>query len=214
MTAEMTAPEHAILDRQNSPSKPEGRIIGYGRVSTADQCLDVQREKLAAAGAEILYLEKASGKNTNRPQLQLMLADTAPGDNIVILKLDRLGRSAIDLHEIAQTIKAAGATLRSLNDHIDTRTAMGEFVFHIFAAMAQLERSMIIERTLLGLESARAKGRFGGRPKALTDRQREQIVEDSWVRHREVAELVRDYGVSESTIRRILSSALDQSLAK
>lgn len=142
--------------------------IGYARVSTSGQNLDVQLDALTAFGCQQIFQEKLSGKNKNRPQLLKLLEQLRPGDTVVIYKLDRLARSFRDLVDIVQQIENRGANITSLNDAmIDTTTPQGKLVFNIFASLAEFERSLIVERTNAGLASARARGRIGGRPKGL-----------------------------------------------
>ncbi len=142
--------------------------IGYARVSTQDQDLALQLDALSKIGCEQIYQEKRTGSTKERPQLKKMLDQLRPDDIIVIWKLDRLARSLRDLVDLVNTIQQAGASLRSLNDQIDTTTSHGKFTFHLFAALAEFERDIIRERTYAGLEAARARGRVGGRPKGLS----------------------------------------------
>ena len=137
--------------------------IGYARVSTDDQNLDMQLDALGKAGCERVYEEHASGKNTERPELQRMLDALREGDTVVVYKLDRISRSVQDLESLAETFAEAGVEFVSICDQIDTTTAMGRFFFHIMGAVAELERDIIVERTKAGLEAARARGRVGGR---------------------------------------------------
>lgn len=145
-------------------------LIGYARVSTKDQDLSLQLEALEKAGCEQIYREKESGKSAQRPQLKKMLSQLRKGDVVVVWKLDRLARSIRDLIELVNKMHQDGVELKSLHDQIDTKTPQGKFTFHLFAAMAEFERDLISERTKAGLESARAQGRIGGRPKGLTQR--------------------------------------------
>ena len=142
--------------------------IGYARVSTHDQDLALQLDALSKIGCEKIYQEKRTGSTKERPQLKKMLDQIRADDVIVIWKLDRLARSLRDLVDLVNTIQQAGASLRSLNDQIDTTTSHGKFTFHLFAALAEFERDIIRERTHAGLEAARARGRVGGRPKGLS----------------------------------------------
>ena len=144
--------------------------IGYARVSTKDQNLDLQIDALTKAGCvdTYIYREEISGATRERPQLQKLLEQIREGDVVVIWKLDRLGRSLADLVHLVNEIQDKGAGLLSLNDNIDTTTPQGKLTFHIFAAIAQFEREIIRERTNAGLASARARGRKGGRPRGLS----------------------------------------------
>lgn len=138
-------------------------LIGYCRVSTADQCLDLQTDALRLAGCQRVFTEHASGAGRDRPELIAALAFCRKDDVLVIYKLDRLGRSLLDLVEIVGELKERGIGFRSLNDQIDTTTAAGALMFHVMAAFAEFERNIIRERTMAGLAAARARGRVGGR---------------------------------------------------
>ena len=142
--------------------------IGYARVSTKDQNLDLQIDALQKHGCEKIYTETISGAKLERPKLQDMLANVRKGDVIVVWKLDRLGRSLKDLIQIIGRLVEQEVGFKSLNDNIDTTTSQGRLIFNIFASLAEFERDLISERTLAGLSAARARGRFGGRPKGLS----------------------------------------------
>lgn len=143
-------------------------IIGYARVSTKDQNLDLQLDALQKEKCDRVYKEVISGAKSERPILQDMLTQVRPGDVIVIWKLDRLGRSLRNLVDIVGQLIKQEVGLRSLNDNIDTTTPQGRLTFNIFASLAEFERDLISERTKAGLESARARGRLGGKPKGLS----------------------------------------------
>lgn len=138
--------------------------IGYARVSTDDQNLDLQRDALSAAGVERIFADTASGVRASRPELTRALDHVRRGDTLVVWRLDRLGRSLKELLAIVEQLAAAGVALESLTEKIDTGTASGELVFHIFGSIAQFERRLMVERTRAGLQAARARGRVGGRP--------------------------------------------------
>ena len=177
-------------------------ILGYARVSTADQSLDAQTDALAAAGAERVFADRISGTARKRPELQRMLDQLRPGDVVVVTKYDRLARSLQDLLEIVRTVQAAGAGFRSLAEDIDTTTPAGRLVFHVFASIAQFERERISERTREGLEAARRRGRVGGRPPALTPDQKTEARRMRDEEGRSLAEIARLFGVGVSTVRR------------
>lgn len=139
-------------------------LIGYARVSTADQTLDPQREELRAAGCALIHEEQASGADRARPALARLLATIRPGDTLVVVRLDRLARSLAHLLEVIAALDARGAHFRSLGDPIDTATPQGRFSLQVMGAVAELERALIRERTRAGLRSARAQGRIGGNP--------------------------------------------------
>lgn len=143
--------------------------IGYARVSTEEQNEGAQLDALNAAECEKLYIEKCSGKLKSRPQLDRMLDAIRKGDIVVVQRLDRLGRSLKDLIELLDVFKSQGVQFISLNESIDTTSAVGELAFHIIASVAQFERQLISERTKAGLASARARGRKGGRKQKLTN---------------------------------------------
>ena len=143
-------------------------LIGYARVSTSDQKIDLQVDALQQAGCERLFQDVMSSTRLNRPGLQEALSHLRQGDTLVIWKLDRLGRSVKGLITLTETLKARGIAFVSLQDKIDTTTPLGEFFFHVVGAFAQLERSLIVERTQAGLAAARARGRHGGRPRRVT----------------------------------------------
>lgn len=142
--------------------------LGYARVSTQDQSLALQRDALEQAGCERIFVEKASGAQRERPQLTAALDYMRPGDTLVVWKLDRLARSLKQLIETVEGLAQRDVGLRSLTEAIDTATSGGRLIFHVFGALAEFERSIIRERTRAGLVAARARGRVGGRPPALT----------------------------------------------
>lgn len=142
--------------------------IGYARVSTKDQSLNMQIEALKQAGCVQICEEIASGAKTARPVLDEVMRNLREGDTLVIWKLDRLGRNLAHLIDLTNKLIEKKVGLISLNDPIDTSTAQGRMIFGIFATLAEFERELIRERTQAGLKSARARGRKGGRPKGLT----------------------------------------------
>jgi DNA invertase Pin-like site-specific DNA recombinase len=143
-------------------------LIGYARVSTQDQNPSLQTDALREAGCEKIFTEKASGASRERPQLKAALEYLRAGDTLVVWKLDRLARSLKQLVETVEGLEAQDIGFRSLTEAIDTTTPGGRLVFHIFAALAEFERSIIRERTMAGLAAARARGKLGGRPPSLT----------------------------------------------
>lgn len=144
--------------------------IGYARVSTTDQRLDLQEEALRGAGCERVYSDTASGKITERPELAKALDAIRPdiGDTFVVWKLDRLGRSVKQLVELVDGFQRDGVQFVSLTDGIDTSTPAGRFFFHVMASLAEMERELIVERTRAGLAAARRQGRTGGRKPLMT----------------------------------------------
>ena len=145
-------------------------LIGYARVSTQDQNLELQHDALKQAGCERIFEDKMSGAKAARPGLMEAISFMRLGDTLVIWKLSRLGRSLKQLIETVQLLQEKGIELKSLNESIDTGTATGKLLFHIVAAFAQFERDNMIENTKAGLEAARARGKNGGRPKKLDEK--------------------------------------------
>ena len=181
--------------------------IGYARVSTAEQNLDLQRDALHAAGCERIHAETVSGGRSERPELARALEALRPGDVLVVWKLDRLGRSLKELVALVEAIGGRGAGLVSLSDPIDTTSAQGRLVFSIFASLAEFERSLIVERTRAGLAAARARGRKGGRPPGLSARARTTAAAAEAL-YREgrlsVVEIARTLGIGKATLYRYL----------
>lgn len=176
-------------------------LLGYARVSTDDQTTALQADALAKAGCARIYSDKASGKSTAaRPQLEECLADLREGDTLVVWRLDRLGRSVPDLVRIVGELERKGVGFRSLTESIDTSSASGKLIFHMFAAIAEFERNLIQERTQAGLAAARARGRVGGRKPKLDAKQIRHIKTLLSDPNTSVAELAKDYGVSRTTI--------------
>lgn len=181
--------------------------FGYARVSTKDQDLSLQLDALQKEGCETIFQEKMTGSTKERPELQNLLSQVRKGDIIVIWKLDRLGRSLKDLVSIVSELQEKGAELQSLNDHIDTTTPQGKLTFHLFAALAEFERSLTSERTKAGLSAARARGRKGGRPKGLSKiMQQKAIVAESYYRQGELSiqDICTDLRICRSTLYRLL----------
>lgn len=148
----------------------EGRValIGYARVSTAEQSLTLQRDALAAVGCETVFEDRSSGAKAERPGLNQALSYARRGDMLVVWKLDRLGRSMVHLIETVRALEAKGVGFRSLTEGVDTTTPGGTLIFHLFGALAQFERDLIRERTNAGLRAAEARGRKGGRKPVVT----------------------------------------------
>lgn len=177
--------------------------IGYARVSTRDQKPDLQLDALKAAGCERVYQDVASGAKTARPALDELLGQLRAGDVLVIWKLDRMGRSLKHLVELVGNLMERKVGLLSLNDPIDTTSAQGRFVFNLFATLAEFERELIRERTNAGLTAARARGRFGGRPRGLSPQaEATALAADTLYRERKlsVAAIAQKLHVSKSTL--------------
>lgn len=158
-------------------ANPKTHYVGYARVSTDDQNLDLQIDALTAFGVqrEDIHTDTASGASTERPGFIAMMKDIREGDTLVIWKLDRLGRDLSQLVQTAERVAEKKAELIILQDGIDTKTPMGRFMFGVMGSFAQLEREMIVERTKAGLLAARLRGRVGGRKATLTLDQFEKV---------------------------------------
>jgi DNA invertase Pin-like site-specific DNA recombinase len=178
-------------------------FIGYARVSTSDQKLDSQLDALKNAGCQVIYSEKLSGKNTDRPELQRLLTQIRPSEIMTVTALDRLTRSAVDLLTLVKQLRERGAHIRSLREPwCDTATPMGEFLVTVLAGIAQLERGLILERADAGRKAAKARGvRFGPKPKLSPFRQLEAL---KMLAKGKTCRYVGEYfGVSHSTISRL-----------
>jgi DNA invertase Pin-like site-specific DNA recombinase len=141
--------------------------IGYARVSTGEQSLDLQVDSLNKAGCKRIFTDELTGSTKDRPGVKEALKYLREKDTLVVWKLDRLGRSLTDLVRQVNQLKKKGIEFESLHENIDTSSPAGKFQFHIFSALAEFERDIILERTMAGLRSARARGRKGGRPKKM-----------------------------------------------
>lgn len=182
-------------------------IIGYARVSTREQNLRMQLDALHAAGCEKIYEEKVSGAAKDRPQFEAMLENARKGDTIVVWKLDRLGRSLIQLVTLIDELGKRGINFRSLTDHeIDTSTTLGRVLFVIASAFAEMERDRIQERTRAGLDAARSKGLVGGRKRAIDEKKlaKARLLLEGGTPPKEVAETLR---VSVATLYRYIPNA-------
>ncbi|MCA1680712.1 MAG: recombinase family protein [Actinobacteria bacterium] len=185
--------------------------VGYGRVSTRDQNPDGQRDALVAAGCDEIYVDKASGKLASRPQLdKALLIAARAGDQLVITKLDRLGRSLEHLIALSTQLQTRGVDLVVLDQGIDTSTAVGRMFFQILGAIAEFEHALMSERTRDGLDAARARGRTGGQKPKLTARQA-KIAQDMYDelgpdgrRAHTVQQIADEFGVTRPTIYRHL----------
>ena len=174
--------------------------IGYARVSTDDQNLHLQRDALEKAGCQVIYEDKASGKSTERPELEACLKALRSGDTLVVWRLDRLGRSLGDLVKLVTTLEEQKIGFESLQEKIETTSASGKLVFHVFAALAEFERNLISERTRAGLKAARARGRLGGRKPKLKQkdiREIKALLKDPNI---PVSDIAKRFGVSRTTI--------------
>src|SRR5918999_2834332 len=188
-----------------------GRLIGYARISTADQDLQLQIEALQHAGCrdDEIFRDVASGARTARPGLEACIQGLAPGDTLVVWRLDRLGRSMVHLVTVIEELLRRQVGFRSLCDGaIDTTTASGELVFHLFSALAQFERRLIQERTRAGLAAARARGRRGGRRALQPGDPKVQLAYTMYVDHRwSIEELCATLSISRATCYRYVALA-------
>jgi DNA invertase Pin-like site-specific DNA recombinase len=181
--------------------------IGYARVSKLDQQTTVaQVQELKRAGCKRIYQENASGGRWDRPELQKALEQLRDGDVFVVWKLDRLSRSLKDLLTILEKITQAGAGFRSLTEHIDTTTPAGRMMLQMLGAFAEFERSMVRERTRLGLQAARERGRIGGRRSKLTPHQRDEAIKMITRGEKSAADVARLFQVHRSSISRLLAA--------
>jgi DNA invertase Pin-like site-specific DNA recombinase len=194
----------AISFAQESDRRGIGLMkIGYARVSTEDQHVDLQLDALTQAGCQRMFCEKVSGAGHQRPELLRMLEQLRAGDTVVVWKLDRLARSTRDLLATVETIRAAGATFRSLSEPwADTTSHGGKFILTVFAGMAEFERELIRERTRAGREVAKRRGVRFGRPKKLNVEQRNLAVRLR-AEGKSVKEVANIFGVHVSTIYRL-----------
>jgi DNA invertase Pin-like site-specific DNA recombinase len=178
-------------------------LIGYARVSTHEQTLNLQQDALQQAGCNKIFTDTASGAKAERKGLDGALHYVRKGDTLVVWRLDRLGRSLPHLITTMTSLEEQGIGFKSLTENIDTTTSGGKLIFHIFGALAEFERNLIRERTQAGLLAARARGRKGGRPKALNEKQL-GIGQDLYDKHHPIAEICRTLKISKATLYRPL----------
>ena len=182
-------------------------LVGYARVSTAEQTLALQEDALRAAGCERLFTDTISGAKAERPGLGQALAYLRPGDVLVVWRLDRLGRSLKALIETLHGLEARGVGFKSLTEQLDTTTSGGKLIFHVFGALAEFERDLIRERTQAGLAAARARGRQGGRPKKLGTSAKVALAQTHYADKRHsVAEICATLGISRATLYRYVDA--------
>lgn len=182
----------------------QGDLIGYARVSTWDQNLDLQVDALTQAGCVRIFTDKASGTRTDRPQLAAALDYARPGDTLIVWRLDRLGRSLKHLVETVSGLDDAGIGFKSIHENIDTTTSTGRLVFHIFAALAEFERELIVDRTKAGLAAARERGSRPGRKPSLTPDQVSVVRQMHAEGKHTVSAIAAIVGVSRATVYRHL----------
>lgn len=180
------------------------QLVGYARVSTPEQSLNLQTDALKKAGCEKIFTDVASGAKSARPGLKDALDYVRKGDMLVVWKLDRLGRSLPDLIQRVQHLHDKEIGFKSLQEQIDTTTSSGKLTFHLFSALAEFERDIIRERTQAGLKAARSRGRVGGRPHALTTKELgilKQLHDDP---KNSIADICRTLHIGKTTVYRYL----------
>lgn len=182
-------------------------LIGYARVSTIEQNLDLQIDALNCAGCEKLFTDTTSGARSERPGLDQTLEHLRRGDTLVVWKLDRLGRSIRHLIETVGQLQERKVGFRSLQESIDTTTSGGKLVFHVFAALAEFERDLIRERTRAGLDAARARGKKGGRPSKLDQKKRAQALTLHKDKTNTINDICRTLRIGRSTLYRYLAQS-------
>ena len=175
-------------------------LIGYARVSTREQNLDLQKDALDRAECERIYSDQVSGSTERRQELDTALEMLREGDTLVVWRLDRLGRSLKHLIALVGDLEERGIGFKSLQEHIDTTTSSGRLVFHVFGALAEFERNLIRERTRAGLDAARARGRKGGRPKKLDAKKQTLAVKLYQGKQHSIEELCSMFGISRPTL--------------
>jgi len=183
-------------------------FVGYARVSTADQLLELQIDALQNAGCKQIFTDKESGRKHDRTGLLQAIASMQPGDTLIVWKLSRLGRSLKQLIDTVQMLEERGIAFKSLNESIDTATAAGKLIFHVLAAVAQFESDNDRENTMAGLAAARAKGHIGGKPQSLDDQQKAR----AWLLfhgepRRPVRQICRELKISKATLYRHVQQA-------
>ncbi|ODS23604.1 transposon DNA-invertase [Candidatus Endobugula sertula] len=188
-------------------------FIGYARVSTDDQNLNLQKDALEAAQCEKVFEDQLSGAKAERPGLKEALEYARPGDTLVVWRLDRLSRSLKDLIEMVNHLDEQGIGLKSLQEAIDTSSSSGKLIFHIFGALAEFERNLIRERTQAGLQAARARGKTGGRPTALdAEKQKTAVqlydeIDDQGNKKYGVGQICDMMGISKPTLYKYIEAA-------
>ena len=185
-------------------------LVGYARVSTEDQNLDLQLSELKKAGCKRVFTDKASGAVSSRPGLAEALSHLREGDTLAVWKLDRLGRSVKGLVDLVLDLDRQKVHFRSLTDSIDTRTPAGRFFFHVMASLAQMERELIVERTRAGLNAAKQRGRVGGRKRLMTEK-KVNAASKLLAAGTPPREVAQSLGVSVPTLYRWIPAAASKS---
>lgn len=185
-------------------------LIGYARVSTDDQKLDLQMDALKKVGCEQIFDDYMSGAKAERPGLTKALEICREGDTLVVWRLDRLGRSIKNLIDLAEILDSRGIGLKSCQEAIDTNTSGGKLIFHMFGALAEFERNLLKERTKAGLESARARGRTGGRPKALDSKKRDLAISLYDGKQHSIKDICDIMGIGKTTLYKYIGDVREQ----
>jgi DNA invertase Pin-like site-specific DNA recombinase len=184
--------------------------VGYARISTPSQTFNLQTDALEKAGCEKIFFDTGTGVRHEREGMKEMLNFFREGDVVIVWKLDRLGRSIRNLIDLTHEIKKRGASFISLSENIDTTTISGKLVFHIFGALAEFERDLLIERTTAGLEAARARGRVGGRRFRLNEEQVCRLKELYQDKKMSIDEICRVFNITPPTLYKYMKrSGLD-----
>ncbi|MFS0717129.1 recombinase family protein [Arthrobacter sp. 1P04PC] len=181
-----------------------GQVLGYARISTADQDASLQRDALEKYGCEDIYSDTMSGAKAERPQLTAMLKHLRSGDTVVVWKIDRMGRSLLNLLELVKVLQGKGVGLVSIKEGLDTRTEMGRFQLNLLASVAEWERETIRTRVKAGVDAARARGRVGGRKPKLSPSKVKMAKTMYASREYTIKEIADELVVSESTIYRVI----------
>ena len=174
--------------------------IGYARISTVDQNLDLQIDALKKSGCEKIITDKISGSLSERVGLKELLNIARKGDEVIVWRLDRLGRSLKHLIELINSFHDSGISFGSIEESINTNNSTGKLIFHMFGALAEFERNLILERTKAGLVAARARGRIGGRPKKLDKNKRQLAIDLYSGKKHSLAEICSMLGISKPTL--------------
>ena len=188
-------------------------LIGYARVSTDDQILDLQTNALKSAGCKKIITDTISGAKADRPGLEQVLNMLREGDTLVVWRLDRLSRSLKNLIEVVEKLDRDGIQFKSLTESIDTTTPNGKLIFHLFGAFAEFERNIIRERTNAGLAAARSRGRVGGRKKALNPKQQEMAVEMYRAKNHPIKDILDIFGISKPALYRYVKATEEARLS-
>ena len=180
-------------------------LVGYARISTQDQNLDLQNDALKKSGCEKIFNDVASGTKTDRKGLNEALEFMRKGDCLVVWKLDRLGRSIRDLIDIVAMLNNREIGFKSIQENIDTTTSGGKLVFHIFSALAEFERDIIRERTKAGLNAARARGRLGGRPRIMNEKKIAMAKTLHADKNQSIKSICQVLGIKKTTLYKCLN---------